>query len=201
MKNSNENRDMMDYDEAKKLRKDMLTIALFIIAMFVVVFVIVRFNQVSELKEEIKEKQELKKDVKAYNQNIEEKREQQLKEVGLSEVRKDMDSFNDLFFVWDTWGKYDKNMKELQQLYPKIDEGKKVDISGKDVGSGDSPKSTYDNDFYTTTNKKEIAEKVTQNKDSISSKSSTVWFIVGDKNDEDMFNISHMKRYRELSPN
>src|SRR5699024_11717967 len=83
-----------------------------------------------------------------------------------------------------------------QQRYPKIDEGKKVDISGKDVGSGKSPESSYNGNFYTTTNKNEIAEKVTQSKDGISTKSSTVWFIVGDRNDDDMFNISHMKRYR-----
>ncbi|OEK58873.1 hypothetical protein [Staphylococcus equorum] len=201
MKNSNDNRDMMDYDEAKKLRRDMLTIILFIVAVFIVVFVIVRFNQVNELKDEIKAKQEQKESVEAYNKDLEGKREQQLESVGLSEVKKDMETFNNLFFVWNTWGEYDKNMKELQQLFPKIDEDKKVDISGKDVGSGDSPKSSYDNDFYTTTNKNEIAEKVTQNKDGISSKSSTVWFIVGDKNDDDLFNISHMKRYRELSPN
>lgn len=201
MRNSNDNREMMDYDEAKKLRKDMMTIILGIIALFVIVLVIVRFNQVNELKAEIKDKQEQKANAEKYNKNVQKKQEQQLKKVGLSKVKKDMDKFNDLFFVWNTWGEYDKNMKELQQLYPKIDEGKKVDISGKDVGSGKSPKSSYDNDFYTTTNKNEIAEKVTQSKDGISSKSSTVWFIKGDRNDDDLFNISHMKRYRELSPN
>ena len=142
MRNSNDNRDMMDYDEAKKLRKDMMTIILGIIALFVIVLVIVRFNQVNELKAEIKDKQEQKANAEKYNKNVQKKQEQQLKKVGLSKVKKDMDKFNDLFFVWNTWGEYDENMKELQQLYPKIDEGKKVDISGKDVGSGKSPKSS-----------------------------------------------------------
>lgn len=201
MKNSNDKRHMMDYDEAKKLRRDMLTIGLFIVMAVVVVLVIVRFNQINELKEEISDKQAEKKDVEAYNKNIKKKEQQQLEEVGLSKVRDDMNKFNDLFFVWNTWKEYDKNMKDLQQRYPKIDEGKKVDISGKDVGSGKSPKSSYNGEYYTTTNKNEIAEKVTQSKDGISTKSSTVWFIVGDRNDDDMFNVSHMKRYRELSPN
>jgi len=200
MKNSNDKRNMMDYDESKKLRRDMITIGLFIVMAFIVVLVIVRFNQINELKEEISDKQAEKKEVEAYNKNIKKKQQQQLEEVGLSKVRDDMNKFNDLFFVWNTWGEYDKNMKDLQQRYPKIDEGKKVDISGKDVGSGKSPESSYNGNFYTTTNKNEIAEKVTQSKDGISTKSSTVWFIVGDRNDDDMFNISHMKRYRELSP-
>lgn len=200
MKNSNDKRNMMDYDESKKLRRDMITIGLFIVMAFIVVLVIVRFNQINELKEEISDKQAEKKEVESYNKNIKKKQQQQLEEVGLSKVRDDMNKFNDLFFVWNTWGEYDKNMKDLQQRYPKIDEGKKVDISGKDVGSGKSPESSYNGNFYTTTNKNEIAEKVTQSKDGISTKSSTVWFIVGDRNDDDMFNISHMKRYRELSP-
>src|SRR5699024_499930 len=200
MKNSNDKRNMMDYDESKKLRRDMITIGLFIVMAFIVVLVIVRFNQINELKEEISDKQAEKKEVESYNKNIKKKQQQQLEEVGLSKVRDDMNKFNDLIFVWNTWGEYDKNMKDLQQRYPKIDEGKKVDISGKDVGSGKSPESSYNGNFYTTTNKNEIAEKVTQSKDGISTKSSTVWFIVGDRNDDDMFNISHMKRYRELSP-
>lgn len=201
MRNSNDNRNMMDYDEAKKLRRDLLTIALFIVAVFVIVFVIVRFHQVNELKEEIKAKQEQKEKVESYNESVKKKHEEQLKEVGLDNVKKDMEEFNDLFFTWNSWEQYDKNMKKLQLLYPKIDEGNKVDISGKDVGSGQSPKSSYDSEFYTTTNKNEIAEKVMQSKDSVSSESSTLWFIVGDKNDDNKFNISHMKRYRELSVN
>src|SRR5699024_2520433 len=99
-KNSNDKRHMMDYDEAKKLRRDMLTIGLFIVMAVVVVLVIVRFNQINELKEEISDKQAEKKDVEAYNKNIKKKEQQQLEEVGLSKVRDDMNKFNDLFFVW-----------------------------------------------------------------------------------------------------
>src|SRR5699024_12393682 len=132
----------------------------------------------------------------AYNKNIKKKQQQHIAEVVLSKVRDDMNKFNDLFFVWNTWGEYDKNIKDLQQRYPKIDEGKKVDISGKDVGSGKSPESSYNGNFYTTTNKNEIAEKVTQSKDSIRTKTSTVWFIVGDRNDNDMINIYQIKKYK-----
>ena len=201
MRNSNDERDMMDYDQAKKLRREILAILLLAGAVLVIVLLIVRFNQVNELKEDIKDKQEEKKNVQAYNKKIDSKQKQQLKEVGLSDVRQSMDNFNNLFFTWESWGQFDKNMKKLRQLYPKIDEGDKVDISGEAVGTGKSPVSTYENEFYSTTNKHEIAEMVTQSKEGVSDKSSTVWYIVGDENDDNKFNISHMKRYRELSIN
>ncbi|MDK7284289.1 hypothetical protein [Staphylococcus pettenkoferi] len=199
MRNSNDEKEVMDYEEAKKLRRDMLTIILGIIAIIVVVFVVVRFKQVHELKSEIHDKQEQKSDIKKHNKKIDEKKEHQLKEVGLKNVKEEMDNFNKLFFTWKSWGEYDKNMKELRQVYPKIDEGKKVDISGKVVGSGKSPESSYKNEYYTTTKKNEIAEKVTQSKEGASGKSSTTWYIVGEKGDKGQFNITHMKRYRELS--
>lgn len=195
------NNNMMNYDDAKKLRRDLLTIILFVVAIFVVVFLIVRVNEINQLKDDIATAKEEKKAMENYNKKIDEQREKQTEKVGLKEVKEEMTTFNDLFFNWKTWGEYDENMKELRQLYPQIDEGSLVDISGKDVGSGQSPKSSYDEEYFTTTKESEIAEPVTQTKEGISDRSSTFWFIIGNKEEGKTFNINHMKRYRELNPN
>lgn len=86
----------------------------------------------------------------------------------------------------------------MQQLYPKLDEGKVVDISGKMVGSGKSPESTYESEEMTTTNEGEVSEFVNQNKETANSRNRTLWYIIAEEKDGS-FNIRHMKRYREFT--
>lgn len=197
MRNNNE--ELPDYDKVKQLRIEVLLIVLIIIAVVVSVLFFVRYNEAQGLKEDIKEAKVEKKSVEKYNKKIDKKQSEQLKKVGLEDVKSDMNNFNKLFFEWETWGEFSSNMEELRKLYPRIEKGDTVNISGKNVGSGESPKSDYDTEYLTTTNPKEISEVVTQYKDLGNADSETLWFITGEKNDGETFNITKMNHYREVN--
>lgn len=201
MRNKNSEDELVNYDDVKQLRKNALMILLIIVAGFVILFQIVRFNEIKDLKQDIADAKTEKKDVQKYNKGIQEKQQKQLDEVGLTNVKEEMSNFNNLFFEWSTWGEFSRNMKELRALYPKIQSGDVVNISGKSVGTGESPESTYDNDFMTTTNREELAEVVNQNKDFNDGQSDTMWYIIGEKKGDSTFNITHMNHYREINPN
>lgn len=195
------NADLVNYDEVKQLRKNVITIALLAIATFVLIFCVVRYHEIQGLKHDIAEKQSEKKAVEKHNKSVDKKQHDQLNTVGLSQVKDDMNNFNELFFKWSTWGEYSKNMKELRESYPSIQKGDVVNISAKNVGSGQSPKSTYQNDFLTTTNKEEIAEIVDQSKDFGNGNSETLWYIIGDKKGGATFNVTKMSHYQEVDTN
>ncbi len=196
---SNNNRDMMDYDDAKELRRNLITFVLLLGAFLVIVFWIVRQNDINNVKQDIEDKKAEKVKIEQYNKKVDEQSLEQSEKIGLADITKDMKKFNDLFYNWDSWKAYTDNMKELRSLYPRIDEGKVVNISGRDVGTGKSPKSSHTSDFYTTTNPNEIAVTVEQKKDGISDKSSAFWYIVGEKQNGETLDIKHMKRYRDIS--
>lgn len=196
----NKNEELPDYDKVKKLRMDLLMFLLIVITGFVVVFCIVRHNEIENLKDDVKQAKAEKQSVQKYNKQIEKKQQKQLEEVGLKNVKNDMNTFNELFFNWNSWGEYSRNMKELRKLYPKIEKGDIVNISGKNVGSGESPESSYESDYLTTTNKNEIAEVVNQSKDFNNGESNTLWFITGKEKDEETLDITHMNHYREINP-
>lgn len=196
----NKNEELPDYDKVKKLRMDLLMFLLIVITGFVVVFCIVRHNEIENLKDDVKQAKAEKQLVQKYNKQIEKKQQKQLEEVGLKNVKNDMNTFNELFFNWNSWGEYSRNMKELRNLYPKIEKGDIVNISGKNVGSGESPESSYESDYLTTTNKNEISEVVNQSKDFNNGESNTLWFITGKEEDGETLDITHMNHYREINP-
>ncbi len=196
----NKNEELPDYDKVKKLRMDLLMFLLIVITGFVVVFCIVRHNEIENLKDDVNQAKAEKQSVQKYNKQIEKKQQKQLEEVGLKNVKNDMNTFNELFFNWNSWGEYSRNMKELRNLYPKIEKGDIVNISGKNVGSGESPESSYESDYLTTTNKNEISEVVNQSKDFNNGESNTLWFITGKEEDGETLDITHMNHYREINP-
>lgn len=198
MLNHQNDGEMTSLDKARALRKDIAMIVLIIAIMLLVAFTIGRMSEIKDLKADIKDKTEKKVANEKHNKTVEDKQEAQLKDIDLKDVTEKADEFNNLFFNWDSWGVYDDHMKQLQQKFPKIDDGKVVDISGKVVGSGQSPVSTFDASYLATPNKGELIQFVEQDKESTSDQSSSLWYIVSDYKDG-KFDIHYMKRYEEYN--
>src|SRR5699024_12080258 len=78
-------------------------------------FVIGRSMEINELKSDIKDKKEQKVAITKHNDKVEAKQNEQLKDINLEDVSNEADTFNELFFDWDSWAKYDKNMKTLRE--------------------------------------------------------------------------------------
>jgi hypothetical protein len=87
-------------------------------------------------------------------------------------------------------------MESLQKRYPNLEDSDIVDISGKSVGNGESPDSTYSSDIYPTDKKGQIAELITQTKSSEDSDTELVWYKVEDY-DKGKYNISYLKPYQK----
>src|SRR5699024_11987011 len=88
--------------------------------------------EINELKSDIKDKKEQKVAITKHNDKVEAKQNEQLKDINLEDVSNEADTFNELFFDWDSWAKYDKNMKTLREKFPKIDEGEVTDIRSEE---------------------------------------------------------------------
>ena len=89
------------------------------------------------------------------------------------------------------------NMKQLQVLYPNIEDGKVVNIKGDKRGAGASPESSYSKDSYIGAKDSQIGDIVKQTKVYPDGKETeAIWYIMSDYKD-DKYNISFMKSYRE----
>lgn len=185
-------------DKARALRKDVAIVLLVIASIVLISFVIGRSMEINELKSDIKDKKEQKVAITKHNDKVEAKQNEQLKDINLEDVSNEADTFNELFFDWDSWSKYDKNMKTLREKFPKVDEGKVTDISGKVVGHGRSPISTYEASYLTTTKEHEIMQFVEQNKEGVSDQSNSLWYIISEYKDG-QYDIKYMKRYEEYN--
>lgn len=198
MPNNNDDRMLRPADEARALRKDVLTVVLILSTITMVILLVVRSNEINQLKDDIQNKKEQKTAIVNHNKKVDKLEEAQLEKINLNDVKQEATKFNDLFFDWDTWAKYDGNMKKLQKNYPHIDDSDVVDISGEVVGHGRSPISTYDATYLTTANDKEITQFVEQEKEGVSDESSALWYIISDYKDGE-YDIKYMKRYKEYT--
>lgn len=194
----NKQDELTPIDKARALRKDVAIVLLIIASIVLISFVIGRSMEINELKSDIKDKKEQKVAITKHNDKVEAKRNEQLKDINLEDVSNEADTFNELFFDWDSWSKYDKNMKTLREKFPKVDEGKVTDISGKVVGHGRSPISTYEASYLTTTKEHEIMQFVEQNKEGVSDQSNSLWYIISEYKDG-QYDIKYMKRYEEYN--
>ena len=76
-------------------------------------------------------------------------------------------------------------------------DNKNVDISGKVVGRGDSPRSSYSSDTFTTRNKDEIAQMITQTKKTPTTQSEKKWFKLSNTQNT-TYDVTKMDSYEEI---
>ncbi|HDK8090358.1 TPA: hypothetical protein PT687_002527 [Staphylococcus aureus] len=154
-----------NYDET--FVTDRFNIIVLLAIACIVVMSILLFNKTNEhdqLKKELSDKQTTQKAVAAHNKKVDSEIEKFENESGVSDVSYTATDFNNKYFDWASWEEYDKKIKEIKTTYPNLESNKNIEISGMDVGSGKSPISSFESTEYTTKNKHEIAEMITQNK-------------------------------------
>lgn len=129
------------------------------------------------------------------NAKVLKQRQQQYKTLGNSEVIEETSTFMDLFFNWNSWEKYTKNMLQIQKLYPQIVDHSPVDISGNDVGTGDSPLSTYTSEFYTMDKTGKTLEMIQQVRNTPNTTTTTIWRGVTEVDEKNLFHLDLMDSY------
>ena len=148
-------------------------------------------NNVKEL-EDLKSKQI---EVVKNNQKVKAMQEAQYKELGNAEIKEQSRKFFNLFYNWNSWEKYTKNMKEIQKEFPQIVKSSPVDISGTMVGTGNSPISSYTADYYTTNQKGKMVELITQTRNTPTTATTTIWRGVTSIGENQLFYLEDLDSY------
>ncbi|WP_145460805.1 hypothetical protein [Staphylococcus haemolyticus] len=193
------NNDANTYEQAKRLRRNVITTVLIVIAIIAAVFAYKQYQNVKENEKLLKERHAQIEKVQRHNKEIEKKDVALQKKVGIYETAESSADFYDKFFNWSSWQQYADNMKRLRTLYPQIDEGKVVNISGNKRGASASPDSSYERQTYVGKEKGQIGELVTQTKSyDDGTESKAIWYIISNKKDN-KFDITSMKAYRDAN--
>lgn len=154
-------------------------------------------NKEKKLKTEISKLETKKGNVERFNEKINNKQAQEDKRIGNIEVIQESEKFNKRYFDWATWGEFSNNMEYLKQKYPNLKNSNVIDISGKAVGNGDSPISSYSVKQYPTTHQGEIAEVLNQSKTTEDSEINVIWYKVQNY-DKGKYSVTYFKPYEEI---
>ncbi|CAG7915013.1 hypothetical protein SSCS72_02834 [Mammaliicoccus sciuri] len=146
-----------------------------LITVFMSVNLYNKHKEFDETKNEIEQMKLENKNIKMANKKVDKKQEKINEELGIDRVSNQSETFNNLFFEWDTWEKFSNNMETIRKDYPAIQKGNVVNVDGKDVGTGNSPVSSYSADVFTTKEKNEVNEFITQRKTYDDKKTETIW--------------------------
>lgn len=151
-------------EEERRRKLDLLI--LFLITSLIISSVILynKMNEAEDLSKDLTAKQEKREKIISENKKITEKQRENDNLVGNHDVSVTSEDFNHLYFDWNSWEMYSKNMKEIREKYPNLERSKYVDISGMDVGTGRSPESVHKVQIYNTSKQGEIAEIINQNR-------------------------------------
>lgn len=165
-----------------------------LITIFMCVNLYNKHQDYKEMKSEIQELKLKNEKTVAHNKKVDKKQKQIDEELGLERIQNHAKVFDDLFFEWGTWKDFSDNMSIIRKDYPAIQKGNVVNVDGKDVGTGNSPVSSYTADIFTTKQKNEVNEFITQRKTYEDKKTETIWqknsvLINGE------YNITRMKSY------
>lgn len=175
-------------------------VVILILSMTMLFVLIGLFNTYKDnegLRSDIKsDKQKISKS-KTHNRMVSEREKKQNEKLGLTDVENASNEFNEKFYVWSNWQEFSDNMKSLRQTYPNLDSNDNVDISGKAVGTGDSPISNYESTSYTTTNKDELSEIITQEKKYDDHTTETLWHKVSNYK-KGKYDISQFEKYDKI---
>lgn len=151
-------------EEERRRKLDL--VILFLITSLIISSVILynKMNEAEDLSKDLTAKQEKREKIISENKKITEKQRENDNLVGNHDVSVTSEDFNHLYFDWNSWEMYSKNMKEIREKYPNLERSKYVDISGMDVGTGRSPESVHKVQIYNTSKQGEIAEIINQNR-------------------------------------
>ncbi|MDV4500163.1 hypothetical protein NNC41_10435 [Enterococcus faecium] len=172
--------------------------AIGILSIIVILFCVILFQKKNAYDNNVKELEELKNrqiEIVQNNQKVKAKQEEQYKELGNAEIKEQSKDFFNLFYNWNSWEKYTKNMEEIQKQFPQLVKSSPVDISGTMVGTGDSPISSYTADYYTTNQKGKMVELITQARNTPTTATTTVWRGVTRIGENQLFYLDYLDSY------
>ncbi|HFN8785808.1 TPA: hypothetical protein ACUIB6_002642 [Staphylococcus aureus] len=195
MPNNNQQSDK--YEEASRLRRNVVTSVLAVLVAIAGIFAYHQHTNAQDMQSKLDKRIEQNNKMKQENKKVEEANDELKKQIGIYDTDQSSKKFYDKFFNWSTWKEYMSNMKQLQVLYPSIEEGNVVNIKGDKRGAGASPESSYSRDSYIGKDKSQIGDIVKQTKVYPDDKETeAIWYIISDYKD-DKYNITKMKAYRE----
>ncbi|HDG8540763.1 TPA: hypothetical protein ACHHP1_002711 [Staphylococcus aureus] len=195
MPNNNQQSDK--YEEASRLRRNVVTSVLAVLVAIAGIFAYHQHTNAQDMQSKLDKRIEQNNKMKQENKKVEEANDELKKQIGIYDTDQSSKKFYDKFFNWSTWKEYMSNMKQLQVLYPSIEEGNVVNIKGDKRGAGASPESSYSRDSYIGKDKSQIGDIVKQTKVYPDGKETeAIWYIISDYKD-DKYNITKMKAYRE----
>lgn len=177
--------------------RNIFIMLLSVIFIFMVLALINSYNHNNGLRDKIKKEKATVEQTKKDNKEILAREQSDNENLEIDNVEDATNNFNDKFFDWNTWEVFSNNMKDLRKTYPNLEDNKDIDISGKSVGTGESPVSSYDSEKYTTTNKQEIAEYIIQSKRYEDHKSQMIWQKVSDY-DKGKYDITKFEKYEQI---
>lgn len=172
--------------------------AIGILSIIVILCCVVLFQKKNAYDNNVKELEDLKSkqiEVVKNNQKVKAMQEAQYKELGNAEIKEQSRKFFNLFYNWNSWEKYTKNMKEIQKEFPQIVKSSPVDISGTMVGTGNSPISSYTADYYTTNQKGKMVELITQTRNTPTTATTTIWRGVTSIGENQLFYLEDLDSY------
>lgn len=195
MPNNNQQSDK--YEEASRLRRNVVTSVLAVLVAIAGIFAYHQHTNAQDMQSKLDKRIEQNNKMKQENKKVEEANDELKKQIGIYDTDQSSKKFYDKFFNWSTWKEYMSNMKQLQVLYPSIEEGNVVNIKGDKRGAGASPESSYSRDSYIGKDKSQIGDIVKQTKVYPDGKETeAIWYIISDYKG-DKYNITKMKAYRE----
>ncbi|HDG8809145.1 TPA: hypothetical protein ACHHA7_002757 [Staphylococcus aureus] len=195
MPNNNQQSDK--FEEASRLRRNVVTSVLAVLVAIAGIFAYSQHTNAQDMQSKLDKRIEQNNKMKQENKKVEEANDELKKQIGIYDTDQSSKKFYDKFFNWSTWKEYMSNMKQLQVLYPSIEEGNVVNIKGDKRGAGASPESSYSRDSYIGKDKSQIGDIVKQTKVYPDGKETeAIWYIISDYKD-DKYNITKMKAYRE----
>ncbi|HCZ0964000.1 TPA: hypothetical protein PQ873_002571 [Staphylococcus aureus] len=195
MPNNNQQSDK--FEEASRLRRNVVTSVLAVLVAIAGIFAYSQHTNAQDMQSKLDKRIEQNNKMKQENKKVEEANDELKKQIGIYDTDQSSKKFYDKFFNWSTWKEYMSNMKQLQVLYPSIEEGNVVNIKGDKRGAGASPESSYSRDSYIGKDKSQIGDIVKQTKVYPDGKETeAIWYIISDYKG-DKYNITKMKAYRE----
>ncbi|WP_215395369.1 hypothetical protein [Staphylococcus aureus] len=193
----NNKRQSDEYEEAQRLRRNVVTSVLFVLVAIAGIFAYQQHANVQDIQSKVDKRIEQNNKIKQENKKITSANDELKKQVGIYDTDKSSGKFYDKFFKWSTWKEYMANMEQLQVLYPSIDKGKVVNIKGDTRGAGASPESSYSRESYISEEKTQTGDIVHQSKNYPDGKETeAIWYVISDYKDG-KYNITKMNAYRE----
>lgn len=194
MPNNNQHSDK--FEEASRLRRNVVTSVLAVLVVIAGIFAYQQYTSAQEMQSKVDKRIEQNNKMNKENKKVEEANDELKKQIGVYDTDQSSKKFYDKFFNWSTWKEYMSNMKQLQVLYPSIEEGNVVNIKGDKRGASASPESSYSRESYIGKEKSQVGDIVKQTKVyPDGEETEAIWYIISDYKD-DKYNITKMKAYR-----